>query len=157
MDSVSLNEARKAHEKLSKIVPFLDDLESAIKFQGYHEEAKGGFTGVLQKLTKERDELKASITDLKKDFTEEKLSMQRTRFAQKTVDDNHKRGVETEISTLLERKAQLEKSHEVRMKATEKEYEDLIAKKKTFLAQEEVALEKARSEREEYKKKAASW
>ena len=154
---VHLNAAREAHERLTKLVLFLEDFETAIKFQGTHEEAKASFEGVIRKLVEESGVIKTSILELKEEFKKEQTSNQRARFSQKTLDDKQQMEIKTEINTLLERKSELEKSHEARMKATQKEYEGLIAGKKAERALEEEALQTARDDREEYKRRAASW
>ena len=152
-----LNAAREAHERLTKLVLFLEDFETAIKFQGTHEEAKNSFEGVIKKLLAESEAVKISIVKLKEEFQKEKASNQRARFAQKTTDDNQQKEIKLEIESLLERKSELEKSHEIRMKAARTEYDDLIAEKRAERTLEEEALQTARNEREEYKRKAASW
>ncbi len=149
--------ALEVKERLRVVAHVLADFDEAINFQARHEEAKAHFPGEIQKLAQERDALKASIANLEETFQKEKVSNQRARFAQKTVDDNQEKEIKAQINTLLEQKSELEKSHEIRMKATEKEYDDLLREKKHLVALEEQALQTARNEREEYKQKAASW
>ncbi|KKL99847.1 hypothetical protein LCGC14_1810320 [marine sediment metagenome] len=149
--------ALEVQERLRVVAHILDDFDEAIKFQARHEEAKAHFPGEIQKLAQERDALKASIASLEETFQKEKVSNQRARFAQKTADDNQQKEIKLEIESLLERKSELKKSHEIRMKATEKEYEGLIAGKRAERTLEEEALQTARNDREEYKRRAASW
>jgi len=157
MASVSLNEAREAHERLSRFVIFVEDFEKAIKFQQYHEEAKATFPVVIQRLKDERDAIAISLAKLKEEFQKEKASNERARFAQKTADDNQQKEIKAEVSTLLERKSELEKSHKARIEATVKEYEVLLREKKKAVSLEEDLLSRAKNDREEYKRKAASW
>ena len=158
---LNLAEARNVEEKLKPMVLFLEDFSAAIKFQSYHLETQANLSKTVQaeigKIKQERDDMKASLAKAKEEYQNETTSNQRARFAQKTLDDNQKKETQTEINTLLERKSKLEKSHAARIESTKREFENFIAEKKAALALEDGALQKAKDEREEYKRKAASW